>query len=53
LEDKARVVYECSSCGETGDTQSDVKHKEDCKNRLGAKKVCTKSGTHPHDGADK
>ena len=46
-EDKARIIYLCDSCGETADSQSEVKHKPDCatKNVI---RVCTKSGTPPH-----
>jgi hypothetical protein len=50
LEDKAKIIYQCSSCEEAGDTQGEIKHKDDCKNRLGVKKICTKSGTGPHQG---
>jgi pSer/pThr/pTyr-binding forkhead associated (FHA) protein len=46
-EDKARIVYLCETCGETADSQYDVKHKPDCQSKT-AIKVCTKSGTPPH-----
>jgi len=46
-EDKARIVYFCEVCGETGDSQYEVKHKADCASKT-AIKVCSKSGTAPH-----
>jgi pSer/pThr/pTyr-binding forkhead associated (FHA) protein len=46
-EDKARIVYMCEMCGETADSQYDVKHKPDCQSKTTIK-VCTKSGTPPH-----
>jgi len=46
-EDKARIVYLCDSCGETADSQYEVKHKEDCPSKV-VIKVCAKSGTPPH-----
>jgi len=50
-EDKARISYECESCGAKADLESDVKHKADCKPKaIGSnlKKVCAKSGKFPH-----
>jgi len=46
-EDKARITYLCESCGETADSQFEVKHKPDCASKT-AIKVCSKSGTAPH-----
>lgn len=46
-EDKARIVYLCEVCGETSDSQYEVKHKPDCASKTTIK-VCTKSGTPPH-----
>lgn len=51
-EDKARIVYLCEACGESNDSQYDVKHKPDCTNKT-TLKVCTKSGTPPHGGDKK
>jgi hypothetical protein len=42
------VVYLCESCDEGGDVQSEIKHKAECKNRIGVTKICLKSGTAPH-----
>jgi YHS domain-containing protein len=49
-EDKARVTYECEVCGAKGEVESEFKHKPDCKPSFGngIKKVCSKSGTAPH-----
>ena len=49
-EDKARVTYECEACGVKGEVESEFKHKPDCKPSFGngIKKVCSKSGTAPH-----
>jgi len=54
-EDKARITYECDTCGVKGDVESEIKHKPDCKPSFGSglKKVCTKSGTAPHQGEEK
>jgi hypothetical protein len=46
-EDKARITYLCETCGETGDSQFEVKHKPDCASKTTIK-VCAKSGTAPH-----
>jgi outer membrane biosynthesis protein TonB len=48
LEDRARVIAECQACGGWADLQGDVRHKEDCKNRLDVRRLCLKSGTAPH-----
>lgn len=50
LEDRARIVYYCESCEQAGDTQGELPHAADCKNRFGVTKVCTKSGHEPHTG---
>jgi hypothetical protein len=52
-EDKARVVHQCGGCEEWGDTQAEIRHKTDCKNRLATVKVCLKSGTAPHAPKEK
>lgn len=54
-EDRARVSYECDSCGVKGDIESEFKHKPDCKPKFGGglKKICAKSGKAPHVGDDK
>jgi hypothetical protein len=51
-EDKARITYLCETCGETGDSQYEVKHKPDCASKTTIK-VCSKSGTPPHGGEKK
>ena len=49
LPDRARITHECAACGEKGDVEADVKHKDDCKKKAGTlKKVCSKSGAAPH-----
>ncbi|MFN3484828.1 MAG: hypothetical protein ACK44W_05030 [Planctomycetota bacterium] len=55
VEDRARIAYECSTCGARADLQADVKHKPDCKPVLGAtyKKICSKSGKPPHVGDER
>jgi len=55
LEDKARITYECESCGAKANVESEVKHKPECKPKTiggGIKKVCTKSGKPPHVGKE-
>ena len=55
MEDKARISYECESCGAKGMVESEVKHKPDCKPKTlgrGLKKVCAKSGKAPHISKD-
>ena len=50
-EDKARISYECESCGAKAEIEADIKHKADCKPKAigsGLKKVCAKSGKYPH-----
>ncbi len=42
------MAYLCESCGQSGDTQAELKHDAECKNRLSATKICAKSGTAPH-----
>jgi hypothetical protein len=46
-EDRARIVWFCSTCEAVGDIQAEVKHKEDCASK-NVIKVCTKSGIGPH-----
>jgi YHS domain-containing protein len=55
-EDKARISYECETCGAKGDIESQIKHKPDCKPKAlgsGLKKICAKSGKYPHATEDK
>lgn len=54
-EDRARIIYECSTCAARADVEAEVKHKPDCKPVLGAsyKKICSKSGKPPHVGNEK
>jgi len=49
-EDKARIHYECETCGAKADVEEGFKHKPDCKATSFAalKKVCEKSGKFPH-----
>ncbi len=49
VEDRARITYECGSCGAKADLEPDLKHGPACKPLFGGlKKVCSKSGTAPH-----
>ena len=51
MEDKARVTYECETCGAKANVETEIKHKPDCKPKAlggGIKKVCTMSGHFPH-----
>ena len=55
-EDKARVSFECESCGAKSEIETELKHKPDCKPKaIGSslKKVCAKSGKFPHSSDDK
>jgi hypothetical protein len=46
---RSRISYLCESCGATSDVETEFKHKDGCKPKIGGlKKVCTKSGTAPH-----
>jgi hypothetical protein len=48
-EDRARITYLCESCMATAEVESELKHQEGCKPKIGGlKKVCAKSGTSPH-----
>jgi hypothetical protein len=48
-EDRARVTYQCKSCGAASDVESELKHEDGCTQKLtGLKKICSKSGTAPH-----
>jgi hypothetical protein len=48
-EDRARVTYQCKSCGAASDVEAQLKHEEGCKQTLtGLKKICSKSGMAPH-----
>ncbi len=47
-EDRAPIAYLCESCGQSGWVRDEIKHGEECKNRLSATKICQKSGTAPH-----
>ena len=47
--DRARITYACPGCTATGEFEKDFKHEEGCKKKTAAlKKVCSKSGTSPH-----
>jgi hypothetical protein len=47
--DRARITYACTGCAATGDFEKEFKHEEACKKKTSAlKKVCSKSGTAPH-----
>ena len=55
MEDRARVTYECETCGAKSNVESEIKHKPDCKPKAvgsGIKKVCLKSGKPPHVAKD-
>lgn len=55
MEDKARISYECETCGAKGDIDTEIKHKPECKPKAfggGLKKVCAKSGKGLHVGKD-
>ncbi len=47
------MAYECQSCGEAAFLQGEIQHGPECKNRLASRKVCLKSGQHPHCGDEK
>ena len=54
LPDRARITYACAGCAATSDFESDFRHEEDCKKKSSAlKKVCSKSGTPPHQSIPK
>jgi hypothetical protein len=47
--DRARITYACAGCAATGEFEKEFKHEESCKKKTAAlKKVCSKSGTAPH-----
>ena len=48
--DRARVTYACAGCAATAEFEPAFKHEEGCKKKSSAlKKVCSKSGTPPHE----
>ena len=48
-DEKCRAGYLCDSCMATSEVESEFKHKDGCKPKIGGlKKVCSKSGTAPH-----
>jgi hypothetical protein len=48
--DRARVTYACTGCAATAEFEKQFKHEESCKKRTSAlRKVCSKSGTPPHE----
>ncbi|HYF00761.1 MAG TPA: hypothetical protein VEJ18_17705 [Planctomycetota bacterium] len=49
-DDLAPCTYKCEICGVKGNVESQIKHKDDCKPKIGngIVKVCTKSGKNPH-----
>lgn len=47
--DRARITYACAGCAATADFDKGFKHEEGCKRKSSAlKRVCSKSGTAPH-----
>jgi hypothetical protein len=52
-EDRARILYYCTTCEDVSDTQSELKHKPDCSNKNTVIKVCSKSGIGPHQPDNK
>ena len=55
-EDRARISYECETCGAKAEIETEVKHKPECKPKAlgtGLKKICAKSGKFPHATDDK
>lgn len=48
-EDRARISYQCASCGASSEIEAELKHEEGCTRKGGGlKKICSKSGTAPH-----
>jgi hypothetical protein len=48
--DRARITYACAGCAATAEFEHAFKHEEGCKKKGSAlKKVCSKSGTPPHE----
>ncbi|HXX94267.1 MAG TPA: hypothetical protein VEN81_11585, partial [Planctomycetota bacterium] len=47
-EDRARILYFCTTCEDVADTKDELKHKPDCSNKNTVIKVCSKSGIGPH-----
>jgi len=46
--DRARITYACLGCAATADFEHLFKHEESCRKKT-LKKVCSKSGTAPHE----
>jgi len=46
--DRSRITYACAGCAATADFEHAFKHEEGCKKKA-LKKVCSKSGTPPHE----
>ena len=47
--DRARITYACAACASTAEFEKEFKHEDGCKRKTSAlKKVCSKSGTPPH-----
>jgi len=52
--DRARLSYACAGCAATAEFEKQFKHEESCKKKTSAlKKVCSKSGTPPHESPPK
>ena len=48
--DRARVTYACAACAATAEFEHAFRHEEGCKKKSSAlKKICSKSGTPPHE----
>jgi hypothetical protein len=45
--DRARITYACAGCAATAEFEKEFKHEDGCKKKA-IKKVCSKSGTPPH-----
>ena len=45
--DRSRITYACAGCAATAEFEKELKHDEGCKKKQ-LKKVCSKSGTPPH-----
>lgn len=47
--DRARVTYGCTGCTAVAEFEKDVKHEESCRKKTSPlKKICSRSGTPPH-----
>ena len=47
--DRSRISFACAGCTATAEFEKELKHDDGCKRKSSApKKVCSKSGTPPH-----